>query len=68
MRRTILTVQEVSAMTGVPVETLRYWRKLGVGGPRSWKLTPRRVAYDEDDVNEWLDAQRAASPEPRGAA
>lgn len=66
MQRTILTMAEVSTRTGVPLDTLRYWRHVGEGGPKSWKLG-RRVVYDEADVEAWLDAQRGAE-EPKGAA
>lgn len=52
--------------TGIPQETLRYWRHRGTG-PKSFKLGPKKVVYAEDDLNAWIDAQRAAS-EPQGAA
>ena len=55
--RTILRLQEVSDRTGVPLDTLRYYRKVGTG-PRTWKLGRRVVAY-EDDVQTWLDQQEA---------
>ncbi|MDB5288742.1 MAG: hypothetical protein JWR05_3691 [Mucilaginibacter sp.] len=67
MTRTILRLEEVAARTGVPLETLRYWRKIGEGGPRTFKLG-RRVVVDETDLAAWLDAQRAAAQEPQGAA
>lgn len=67
MARTILRLEEVAARTGVPLETLRYWRKTGDGGPRTFKLG-RRVVVDESDLNTWLDEQRAATQEPQGAA
>ena len=57
MRRTILTLPEVAELTRRPVATLRYWRHRGEG-PRSFKLG-RAVVYDEADVLEWLDKQRA---------
>lgn len=54
-----LGMPEVSAMTGVPIDTLRYWRHLGTG-PRAYKVG-RRVRYDRADVVAWLDEQRAAT-------
>lgn len=57
MARTILRLEEVAARTGIPLETLRYWRKLGTGGPRTFKLG-RRVVVAEDDLDAWLDEQR----------
>ena len=56
MQRTILKPAEVHQMTGVPIETLKYWRVQG-RGPRWFKLG-KSVAYDLDAVNAWLDAQR----------
>jgi predicted DNA-binding transcriptional regulator AlpA len=51
----LLRVPEVSALTGVPEATLRFWRHMGTG-PQSAKLG-RRVVYRESDVNAWVDAQ-----------
>lgn len=65
MRRTILTTAEVSETTGIPSETLRYWRHRGEG-PRSFKLG-RRVVYSEQDLTEWIEARRSAG-HPQGAA
>lgn len=64
MSRTILRLEEVAARTGVPLETLRYWRKMGDSGPRTFKLG-RRVVVDEADLEAWLDEQRAAAQEPQ---
>lgn len=57
MTRTILSLPEVAEMTGVPIDTLRYWRATGKGGPASFKVG-RRIAYDLDAVTAWLDEQR----------
>lgn len=55
----LLRIEEVSDQTGVPVETLRYWRKRDKGeGPKSAKLG-RRVVYRESDVEAWVNAQFA---------
>ena len=66
MGRTILKLEQIAERTGVPLDTLRYYRKIGSGGPHTWKLGRRVVAY-EDDVLRWLDEQYDAS-EPRGSA
>ena len=58
-----LKIPEVSAMTGIPEATLRWYRHAGVGGPRSFKLG-RRVMYREEDVLAWMQAQYDADPEP----
>ncbi len=51
-----LKIPDVSAMTGIPEATLRWYRHAGVGGPRSFKLG-RRVMYREEDVLDWMQAQ-----------
>lgn len=53
--RKILTLAEVSELTTVPVNTLRWLRNAG-RGPRLWKASNKLVAY-EDDVLAWLDEQ-----------
>lgn len=58
MKRTILTIDEVSARTRIPKATLRYYRSIGEG-PRTWKLGRRVVAY-EDDVEAWIELQYSA--------
>lgn len=55
----ILTIKEVSAKTGIPEATLRYYRHLGDRGPKSWTIGGRRVVYYEDDVDAWIAAQYA---------
>jgi DNA-binding transcriptional MerR regulator len=51
----LLQLAEVSEITGIPENTLRYWRQLGTG-PKSARLG-RRVVYRERDVTAWVDAQ-----------
>lgn len=58
MNRKILRLEEIHERTGVPMATLRWFRHRGEGGPPTWKLGRRVVAY-EDDVNAWIEAQRA---------
>jgi DNA-binding transcriptional MerR regulator len=48
----------VSEKTGIPINTLRYYRAHGLG-PKSFKLG-RRVVYDEAQVAAWIDEARAA--------
>ncbi len=61
-----LKIPEVSAMTGIPEATLRWYRHVGTG-PRNFKLG-RRIAYYEEDVAAWVEAQYEAGahrePEP----
>lgn len=47
-----------SERTGIPINTLRYYRAQGIG-PKSFKLG-RRVVYDVADVEAWIDAARNA--------
>ena len=55
MARKILTLAEVSEMTRVPLNTLRYWRARDLG-PRTFKIGRNVVAY-EDDCRAWLERQ-----------
>ncbi len=59
MELTLLKTSEVSALTRVPPETLRYWRWRNQG-PRSFKIGGA-VLYDRDDVLAWIDAQKATT-------
>ncbi|ALG29706.1 hypothetical protein AOZ07_12430 [Glutamicibacter halophytocola] len=52
----LLTMTEVSEMTGIPVNTLRYYRHLGNKGPRS-ALIGSRIMYREQDVLAWINEQ-----------
>lgn len=55
----LLDLQETSALTRVPVHTLKDWRaKGGVRGPRS-HLVGGRVMYRQVDAFAWLDDQLA---------
>lgn len=54
-----MTTDEVAAETGIPVETLRYWRYVG-RGPESFKLG-KRVMYDRADVEAFIADAKAAS-------
>jgi len=51
----LLRLPEVAAMTGLPENTLRFWRHQGTG-PRSARLG-RRVVYRERDIIDWIDQQ-----------
>jgi predicted DNA-binding transcriptional regulator AlpA len=52
--RTLLRIEEVAELTGVPVSTLRYWRYRDQGeGPPMFRLGRRVVAY-ADDVHAWV--------------
>lgn len=60
MTRKILRLEEIAERANVPLATLRYYRYIGEGGPRTWKLGRRVVAY-EDDVESWLEGLAAAA-------
>lgn len=51
----LLRIPEVAEMTGVPENTLRHWRKAGLG-PKSVRLG-RRVVYREAEVEAWINSQ-----------
>lgn len=59
LTRRALTVQELSEATGIPLGTLRYWRHCGIG-PKSYTIG-RSVRYDADDVDTWIEGQKAAT-------
>ena len=59
IQRTVLRPKEVSDLTGIVEETLKYWRPRGKG-PRWYKLG-RSVVYDLADVEAWIEQQRQAT-------
>lgn len=64
----LLTVSQVSALTSVPEQTLRYWRWRERGeGPPAFRLG-RRVVYRRQAVEQWVAAQEAAAQESLAAA
>lgn len=56
-RDPLIDERAVEAMTGISVNTLRWYRHVGDRGPAYLKLG-RRVRYRESDVMAWLDAAR----------
>lgn len=62
----LLGAKEFSAMIGVPVGTLRYWRHSDIG-PASFTLG-RRVVYRRDDVLRWISQQESATRRGGGDA
>ncbi len=54
-----MTMAEVQAEFGFPIDTLRYWRQRGEG-PRSFKLG-RRVVYDRSDLATWITREKQLS-------
>ena len=60
---TLLKTAEAAERLRRPVETLRYWRWRGEGPP-SFKIG-RRVVYDSDALEAWIDAQRLQSRKAR---
>jgi DNA-binding transcriptional MerR regulator len=50
----LLSTKEVSDLTGVPENTLRYYKHKGLG-PKCGKLGSR-VIYREQDVVDWVNA------------
>ena len=51
----LLRLPEVAELTGLPENTLRFWRHHGTA-PRSTRLG-RRVVYRERDVVDWINEQ-----------
>lgn len=54
-----LTTPELSAETGIPEATLRYYRSVGTG-PMSFRLG-RRVVYRRQDIDSWIADQIEAT-------
>lgn len=59
MAARILTLVEVSERTHIPIATLRWYRAKRIG-PKTFRLEGRVMAR-EDDVDEWVEEQYAAS-------
>jgi prophage regulatory protein len=59
--------KQVTAHTGIPEGTLRYWAHRGDMGPASFKLGRRRV-WKKSVVLAWLEAQEAATSTVSGIA
>ena len=55
----VLTVEEVSKLTGLSPRTLRRMRAEG-GGPVYVNLSAQRVGYLHRDITAWLEQQRQA--------
>jgi predicted DNA-binding transcriptional regulator AlpA len=55
----ILLMEEVSELTRIPLSTLRFYRHVGKGGPRSFRLG-NRVVYKRADVEAWIESQYQA--------
>lgn len=51
----LIGIEAVAKQLGVPVETLRYWRKKKVG-PASARIG-RHVVYRAEDVEAWIAKQ-----------
>lgn len=56
----LLTTKEVVELTGIPENTIRFWRYMADGrGPKSFTLGRRTVRYRKSDVLQWLEDQYA---------
>jgi predicted DNA-binding transcriptional regulator AlpA len=56
-----LTTEQVSALTGIAVQTLNNWRSTRRGGPPWLKLSGKLVRYEREAVEAWL-ASRTVTP------
>lgn len=56
----LISMQEVADRLGVPLQTLRRWRKHG-RGPKGYPLG-RRVNFRWSEVEAWLDQQHEDGP------
>lgn len=55
-----LTTAEVSALTGIPAGTWRYWRSTGQG-PASFNMGAKRVVYRRSEIDRWIAEQEATT-------
>lgn len=63
-----LTTEEVAALCRTVPSTVRWWRHCSQG-PTSFRVG-KRVLYDREDVERWLQAQKdaALADRPRAGA
>ncbi len=54
-----LNVHEASALSGLPISTLRHYRHTDTG-PESFKIGKKAV-WPKDGLLAWMEAQRAAT-------
>lgn len=55
----LLLMSDVSGITRLSIDTLRYLRKVG-NGPPSFRLG-RRVVYRESEVRKWINSMERDS-------
>lgn len=55
MTARLLRIEDVSEETGIPIETLRHWRKSN-RGPTFVRIG-RRLVCRSSDLDLWIDAQ-----------
>jgi predicted DNA-binding transcriptional regulator AlpA len=66
-RHKILTEKEVSEWLGIPEATLktqRFRKKDSMSAQLAFKLPNGKIAYREDQVNEWIERQSMAVKPP----
>jgi excisionase family DNA binding protein len=56
----LLTINEAAELLRLPVATLRHYRVMGEGGPRSARIG-RRVMYRRADVLDYIESAFAVS-------
>ena len=62
-----ISVAAAAVYTGLAESTLNKSRMTGAG-PRFLKLSARRVAYDANDLDDWLLSKRRVSTSDNGPA
>lgn len=53
-----LSTDQLSARTGIPADTLRWWRRRDEG-PDWYRLGPKLVRYRWIDVEKWMAEQQS---------
>jgi predicted DNA-binding transcriptional regulator AlpA len=57
---TMLTTQQLAALTGISKYTFERWRHLKNGGPKAKELGPQLIRYRWADVKAWRDTAETA--------
>lgn len=60
MRQSIIRINQVEELTGVPRSTLYKWIKKGAF-PAQLRLGPRSVGWNVQTVNEWIEQRQSAA-------
>jgi predicted DNA-binding transcriptional regulator AlpA len=58
---TLLTTEQVAALTNISRQTFESWRYRKNGGPKYMKLGPQIIRYRWADIKSWRDSGAVSS-------